>query len=163
MIECRYCGDENLIKAGFIGNTQRYHCKGCKRHYQFANDEYLYDGSVKEAVAEMRLKGDSYKKIKQFSGASESSVRRWMKEYLKKHKRDLEGRLMKLKATPIPCEEVRAYAEHYAISEYNCFMVVQNKETGEVEELTTVIFPEGRQSVRYNRGKWLPPQQWDFN
>ena len=87
-MECTHCGSLEYVKNGCYKGSQRYICKICFRSFSDKVRKFTY--SDKERFLELYLNNVGIRKAAKFIGCSPSLLVRWVREFAKNFKRQLE-------------------------------------------------------------------------
>jgi transposase-like protein len=78
-MQCPRCNQSEVVKAGFVRQTQRYKCKGCK--YFFTGvDRRKYPRETKVRAIQLYLEGLGFRAIERLLGVCDTTVLLWVKD-----------------------------------------------------------------------------------
>jgi transposase-like protein len=83
-MHCPKCGSVNKIKAGFIGEKQRYKCKDCPCKYT-RSEPKGFPLRVRLTAILLYTHGLSLNAIAKLVGASTPAVLKWVRQFAKDH------------------------------------------------------------------------------
>ena len=77
-MHCHHCGSADYRKNGSYQGVQRYICRGCER--SFTDRGERFDKATKARALDMYLNNVGIRKIARFTGASPTSVLKWIRK-----------------------------------------------------------------------------------
>jgi len=78
-MHCPKCGSKDRAKAGFVGEKQRWQCKGCPCKYTRSTPKGQSE-AVKETALSLYLSGLSFRRIAKLLHVSAVSVLSWIQK-----------------------------------------------------------------------------------
>ena len=76
---CPRCASADFVKAGKVGQKQRFKCKQCARLF-VETDEQSYPPEIRQKALQLVLEGLGFRSIERILGVSHVSVINWVKQ-----------------------------------------------------------------------------------
>jgi transposase-like protein len=76
---CPRCSSVDFVKAGWVGEKQRFKCKNCRRLF-VETDEQSYPPEIRQQALKLVLEGLGFRSIERILGVSHVSVINWVKQ-----------------------------------------------------------------------------------
>ena len=77
-MDCTRCGISKFIKAGFVGNRQRFRCKESNYLYTVSEKSTAKPMALKRFALHLYLEGMGFRSIGRVQGISNISVLKWI-------------------------------------------------------------------------------------
>jgi transposase-like protein len=100
IMPCTHCGSRTYIRNGSYNGSQRFICKECGRAFSDRVRKFTYADKVR--FLDMYLNNVGIRKAARFMGCSSSLLVRWVREFAKNLRRQLERAEQELESDNIP-------------------------------------------------------------
>ena len=81
MILCKHCGNDELVRDGFIKNKQRYLCKGCCKTFRVGDDREKYSIENRIRVVKLYTEGLGLRSIERLENIPSSLLVHWIRGF----------------------------------------------------------------------------------
>jgi len=88
-MNCKFCGNTQYVKNGFVHGLQRYRCKKCKANFINGDKRKKYDASDVLKSTELPLNNFSIGNTKKLTGIPDSQISKLITDMLSKTRNEL--------------------------------------------------------------------------
>jgi transposase len=120
MVTCKHCGEDKLVKDGYVKNKQRYLCKDCGRTFRGGDERERYSVEQKLRVIKLYTDGVGMRSIERAEGVSTPLLIHWIRNF---------GKMIREKISSMPIPNDAKDIEILEMDELFTYYQKKRKET----------------------------------